>query len=105
MKRRLKRSEVKRKVPAISSGNLKYNYPKLSAYALAYTLAIISGVWMLILSLAGKMGYWLGAVEMMQEWHLFYSLSISGIIVGIAEAALCGLVCGFVFGWIYNKLR
>ena len=105
MKRRLKRSAIKRKVPAISLGSLKYNYPKLNAYALAYTLAIISGVWMLILSLAGKAGYWLEAVEMMQNMHLFYSLSISGIIIGIAETALCGLIFGFVFGWIYNKLR
>lgn len=105
MKKRLKRSEIKRRVPAVSSGNLKYNYPKLSAYALAYTMAIISGVWMLLLSLAGKMGYWLEAVEMMQKMHYMYSLSISGVIVGVAEAALCGLVFGFVFGWLYNRLR
>ena len=104
MKRRLRRSEIKKKVSAIPV-DFKYSYPKLNAYALAYALAIIGAVWMLLLSVAGKLGYWLDAVEMMQKMHVFYSLSISGIIVGIAEAALCGLVFGFVLGWLYNKMR
>jgi hypothetical protein len=76
---------------------------RLDSYALAYTLAIIGAVWVLIISVLGLGGYSLGMVETMQKHHFMYSLSASGILVGMAEAALYGLVLGFVFGWIYNK--
>ncbi|MEK6845525.1 MAG: hypothetical protein AABY26_02095 [Nanoarchaeota archaeon] len=76
---------------------------RLDSYALAYTLAIMGAVWVLIVSVLGLGGYGMGMVETMQKHHFMYSLSASGILVGMAEAALCGLVLGFLFGWIYNK--
>ncbi len=76
---------------------------RLDSYALAYTLAILGAAWVLIISVLGLNGYSLGMVETMQKHHFMYSLSASGILVGMAEAALYGLIVGFIFGWIYNK--
>lgn len=76
---------------------------KINSFALAYTLAILSAGCMLILSLLGRLGYSLEAIEIMKAWHLPYSLSFWGIVGGMAEAALAGLVIGFIIGWIYNQ--
>ncbi len=76
---------------------------KLNEKALGYSLAIISAVVMLLFGILGKLGIYTGAVDMMQQWHMFFSLSVFGIIVGILEAAIWGFIFGWVFAWIYNK--
>lgn len=76
---------------------------KLNALALGYTAAIISAVVMLLLGILGNVGVYTGAVQMMQEMHLFFSLSIGGIIAGMIEAAVTSFVLGYAFGWLYNK--
>jgi len=76
---------------------------KLNQLALGYAAAILSAICMLLLGLLGNIGIYTGAVEMMQQWHMFFSLSIGGIITGIIEAAIIGFVCGYAFGWLYNK--
>ncbi|TFH41253.1 MAG: hypothetical protein E4G94_08260, partial [ANME-2 cluster archaeon] len=58
---------------------------------------------MLLLGVFGNLGIYTGAVEMMQQWHMFFSLSIVGIIAGMIEAAIIGFVFAYAFGWIYNK--
>jgi heme/copper-type cytochrome/quinol oxidase subunit 2 len=58
---------------------------------------------MLLLGILGNMGIYTGAVEMLQQWHIFFSLSIGGIIAGIVEAAIIGFIFGYAFGWLYNK--
>ncbi|MFH0701811.1 MAG: DUF5676 family membrane protein, partial [Candidatus Woesearchaeota archaeon] len=73
-------------------------------YILGYCLAILSAFCVLMMSIWGKLGYGLSCVEMHQQMLPWYSLSWNGIIIGMAEAALCGLVLGFLFGWLYNKL-
>lgn len=77
---------------------------KLNALALGYTGAIISGVLMLLLSLLGKLGFYSGAVMHMAEWHMFYSLSLLGIIGGIIEAAIISFVFFYIFAIVYNML-
>ncbi len=76
---------------------------KLNELALGYATAILSAVSMLILGILGNFGIYTGAVEMMQKWHVFFSLSIGGIIIGMIEAAVMGFVLAYVFGWLYNK--
>jgi hypothetical protein len=98
MGRRLKRSEIKPKVPVVHLAN-KLIYSKLSPYALAYTLAIIFGVGRLVMCLVRKAGVGMGMPQPM------FSLSFSGIVVSTACAALAGLVFGFAFGWLYNKMK
>jgi hypothetical protein len=76
----------------------------LNALALGYASAIISAASMLLLGILGNIGIYTGAVEMMRNWHMFFSLSIGGIITGMVEAAVIGFVFAYAFGWVYNRL-
>ena len=58
---------------------------------------------MLLLGILGNLGIYTGAVEMMQEMHVFFSLSIAGIIAGMIEAAVISFVFMVGLAWIYNK--
>lgn len=72
--------------------------------ALAGAAAIVAAVAMLLLGIMGNIGVYTSAVEMMQQWHMFFSLSIGGIIAGIFEGAAITFVFVYLFGFIYNKL-
>ena len=80
-----------------------FSYGKINSFALGYTLAILFAVCMLAMSVLGLIGYGVGMIEVMQRFHWMYNLSWNGILVGMAEAALFGLVVGFAAGWLYNK--
>ncbi|NQU78300.1 hypothetical protein HQ545_00875 [Candidatus Woesearchaeota archaeon] len=66
--------------------------------------AIVSAALMLLLGIFGKLGIYTGAVDMMKQWHMFFSLSIVGIITGMIEAAIIGFVIVYAFVYVYNKL-
>ena len=76
---------------------------KINQLSFGYAGAIISGLCMLVLGILGNLGIYLGAVKMMQQVHVFFNLSLSGIITGIIEAVIIGFVGFYVFAWIYNK--
>lgn len=76
---------------------------KLSELALGYSLAIISAALMLLLGILGNLGIYLGAVNAMTQWHMFFSLSFFGIITGIIEGAVGGFISGWLVAWVYNK--
>lgn len=76
----------------------KFNY-----LAFGYASAIVSAVSMLLLGILGNFGINLGAVRMMQQWHMFFSLSSVGILGGAIEGAANGFVFGCASGWLYNK--
>jgi hypothetical protein len=76
---------------------------KLNSLAFASSGAIVAALSMLILGILGKMGVYLGAVEMMSKWHMFFSLTPFGILTGMIEAAVITFVFFYIFGWIYNK--
>lgn len=78
---------------------------KLNELAFGYSLAIVSALCMLLLGIAGNMGIYTGAVGMMEEWHMFFSLSIGGIIGGILEAGVISFVAGWLIAWVYNKFN
>lgn len=77
---------------------------KLNALAFGITAAIVSALSMLILGILGNLGIYTGAVEMMIQWHMFFSLRPFGIVTGMVEAAVISFVFFYIFGWIYNKL-
>ena len=77
---------------------------KLNSLALATSAAIVAGLSMLILGILGNLGIYQGAVEMMSQWHMFFSLTPSGIFTGIIEAAIISFAFLYIFGFIYNKL-
>lgn len=74
-----------------------------NALALGFAAAIVAAVIMLLLGILGNLGIYTGAVEMMRQWHMFFSLSIVGIIAGMIEAAVISFVFVYIFGWLYNK--
>ena len=77
---------------------------KSKPLALGGAAAIVAAVVMLLLGILGSIGVYTGAVEMMQQWHMFFSLSIGGVIAGIFEAAVITFVFVYLFAFIYNKL-
>lgn len=78
---------------------------KMNAFALGAAAAIVAALGMLILGLLGNLGIYSGAVLMMSQWHMFFSLSPLGILAGMVEAAVITFVFVYLFGFIYNKLR
>jgi hypothetical protein len=76
---------------------------KFDAFALGYAAAVISAAVMLLLGILGNIGVYTGAVGMMAQWHMFFSLSIGGIIAGMIEAAIVSFVIAYPFGLVYNK--
>lgn len=71
----------------------------------SYTGAIVSAVLMLLLSVLAKLGLYVGAAESMMQWHMFYSLSVLGIIGGMVEAAVMTFVVVYATLWLYYKLN
>jgi len=76
---------------------------RLDSKALGFSGAIISAGLMLLLGILGNLGIYEGAVNMMQEWHLFFNLSLLGIIGGMIEAAVISYVILYLFAVVYNK--
>ena len=76
---------------------------KINNLALGYAVAIFSAAHMLLLGILGTLGVLTTAVQAMQQWHIFFSLSFWGIVAGIIEGAIIGFVIAYVFGWVYNK--
>ena len=74
----------------------------LNALALGYAGAVISVACMLLLGILGNMGLYTGAVGMMAGWHMFFSLSVGGIIGGMVEAAVISFVALYAFALVYN---
>ena len=77
---------------------------ELNAVAFAGAGAIVAVVGMLLLGLLGNLGLYMGAVEMMEAWHMFFSLTVGGIIAGMIEAAIIAFIFFWVFAWLHNVL-
>jgi hypothetical protein len=77
---------------------------KLNSLAFSVSAAIVSALSMFFLGILGNIGLYKGAVEMMTQWHMFFSLTPFGIFTGTIEATVITFVFFYIFGWIYNKL-
>lgn len=76
---------------------------KFNEIAFAFAFAITSALIMLMFGIFGNMEIYSGAVEQMLKWHMFFSLSISGIISGMVESAAISFIIGYLFAWLYNR--
>ena len=76
---------------------------KLDERAFAYTLAVISAGFVVLITVFSYLGLYLGAVASMIRWHMFYTLDPLGIVLGIAESSIWGLFTGYAIAWVYNK--
>ncbi len=77
---------------------------KLNPVAFGGAGAIVALAGMLLLGLLGNLGLYMGAVEMMQAWHMLFSLTIGGIIAGMVEGAVIAFIFFWSFAWVYNQL-
>ncbi len=59
---------------------------------------------MLLLGILGNLGIYEGAVEMMTQWHQFFSLSPTGIVGGMIEAFVISFVVLYAGAYLYNRL-
>lgn len=76
---------------------------KWNEKALALSLAIVAALSMLLIWIGRKTGVYTGAFKMMQNWHMFFSPSIGGLIGGIIEAGVISFIAGWLIAWFYNK--
>ncbi len=76
----------------------------LNAFAFGGSAAIVALVGMMLLGLLGNFGVYMGAVEMMEAWHMFFSLTLGGIIAGMIEGAVMSFFLFWIFAWLYNQL-
>jgi len=71
-------------------------------------LALAGGIWaalgMLVMSLLNALNIYTNATGQMQEWHMFYTPSIGGTILGMIEAFVITYISLYVLAWIYNQL-
>ncbi|MBR9680462.1 MAG: hypothetical protein GOU98_01400 [Candidatus Altiarchaeota archaeon] len=77
---------------------------ELRPNALGISSAVIGALSMFVLGILGNLGLYTGAVEMMQTWHVFFSLSVTGILAGIVEAAVICYALGWTLAYVYNKV-
>jgi len=77
---------------------------KLNPQPLALSLAIWSSLLMLILWVLANMGLYASAVDMMLQWHIFFDLTLVGLIGGVIEAAISSYVGMYAFVYIYNAV-
>jgi hypothetical protein len=74
------------------------------AFAVSSAAAIVAAGVMFALGVLGNFGLYLGAVEMMQKWHMFFDLSIGGIFSGMIEGAVITFVIVYAFVWLEQRL-
>lgn len=75
----------------------------LNEKALGISFALVSALCMLILGIFGYLEIYTNAVNSMSQWHIFFSISVVGIIAGILEAAVISFILGWLIARIYNK--
>lgn len=76
--------------------------PRLDPLPFAAAAATVAAVLMLLLGLFGAIGAYEGGVEMMEQWHLFFTPTLVGTIAGILEAVIITGVFTYLFVELYN---
>ncbi|MDS0223262.1 hypothetical protein NDI54_18120 [Haloarcula sp. S1AR25-5A] len=77
---------------------------RLNALALAGAAAVVSAIVMLLLGVFGAIGVYEGAVEAMEQWHLFFEPTVVGTVAGMVEAAVISFALAYALAWLYNTL-
>ncbi|SFQ20430.1 MULTISPECIES: hypothetical protein [Halolamina] len=77
--------------------------PRLDPLPFAVAAATVAAVIMLLLGLFGAIGVYEGGVEMMEQWHSFFTPTPAGTIAGILEAVVITGVFTYLFAELYNR--
>jgi len=87
-----------------AQGGLPWAGGKMEIDSIAFGAAsgIIYAVIVLIFAVCAKLGVYKKAAQMLQEFHMFFSLTTRGIILGMVEGGVMGFVLGLLFAILYN---
>ena len=79
---------------------------KLNVKALAISLGVLWSLAILSLSIIAMMSenYLHNVVEFFSSIYLGYSLSFTGILIGMVWAFIDAAIGGWFLAWLYNKL-
>jgi len=79
---------------------------KFNEKAMAISFGILWSLGVLFMSMTALVtqSYMHNIVDFLSTIYLGYSLSFSGIIVGMIWGFFDAAIGGFVFAWLYNKL-
>jgi hypothetical protein len=79
---------------------------KLNEKALAISLGVLWSLAILSLSIIAMMSenYLHNVVEFFSSIYLGYSLSFTGILIGMVWAFIDAAIGGWLLAWLYNKL-
>jgi hypothetical protein len=75
----------------------------LNPLAAGYSVALVSAAVMFLLGILGNFGIYMSGVSAMMQWHVLFSLSVSGILAGMAEAAITSFVFAYAVVSLYNS--
>lgn len=78
---------------------------RLSVKGLGLSLGIFSALCMLVLGVLGNLDVYMGAVEVMSQFHEFFSLSFVGILLGMIEGFIGGVILGAGIAYFYNIVQ
>ncbi len=75
---------------------------EIDSLAFGIASGLIYAIAILVMAVCAKLGAYKKAAQMLQEFHMFFSLTTRGIILGMLEGGVMGFVCGFIFAFLYN---
>ena len=75
---------------------------EIDSLAFGFASAVLYAVSILVIAVCAKFGFYKKAAEMFQQFHMFFTLTTRGIILGMLEGGVWGFVFGLVFALLYN---
>ena len=75
---------------------------KLKELAFGVAGGVVSALCMLLLGILGNLGYYTEAAEIMAKFHVYFDLSLLGVIAGMIEGFVATFVGLYIFAWLYN---
>ena len=75
---------------------------EINALSLGFALAVLYAACMLVVAVCAKLGVYKKAAEMLQQFHIYFTLSTRGIILGMIEGGVWGFILGLAAGLLYN---
>ena len=84
--------------------------PEHDPMAVGKAAAVMFGVWTAVLwiiatiGISSGTGVYGGMATMLKGCHLFFNMTVLGLILGTAESLVYGFIAGYAFAWLYNKM-
>ena len=77
---------------------------KLNTSSIALAAAVWSALLMLVIWLLANMGLYVSAAEQMSKWHMFFNLTVIGLVSGMIEAGVISFLLVYSFATVYTMI-